>query len=92
MKRREDIDSRQEGIRKVAEELSVRLQLKRHDEGSEKVESILWRDRSDDSRAGWRHSGSTDLEVGATSLCRLHHMGRRRRHGRVLLCRHDRKQ
>ena len=41
MKSRSGADSRQEGIREVAEELSVCLELKRYDKGSEEVESIL---------------------------------------------------
>ena len=79
--------SRQEGIREVAEELPVRLQLQRNNERREEVESVL---RLDTSVTAQRDSMRwTDLEEGATSLRRLHHVRRRGRHGRVLLCRHD---
>ena len=78
MKSRSGADSRQEGIREVAEELPVRLQLKRYDKRSEEVESVLCvlRERT------WKERGRkrlTHLEERSAAFCRLHHVRRRRR-------------
>ena len=75
MENRNKSDSRQEGIREVAEELPVRLQLKRYDKRSEEVESVLCvlRERT------WKERGRkrlTHLEERSASLRRLHHVRR----------------